>query len=60
MNTDFADLPASLRPELLSLQLQRLLTSLDVLLESWNALEETMVAGKVDFKKEKMFLQTAR
>ncbi len=42
------------RTHLLSLQLKRLLTSLDAMLESWNAAEK---GDKVDFPREKPFLR---
>lgn len=43
--------------QLLQLQLQRLLTSLDAMLEAWNAAEKE---GKVDFPREKLFLKPIR
>ncbi len=45
------------RRHLLSMQLKRLLTSLDALLESWNAAEKS---DKVDFHREKLFLKPVR
>ena len=41
------------------LQLRQLLNSLDVLLEAWNA-ADSAGGGKVDFPREKMFMQAVR
>ena len=59
VNTDFSDLCAPFRSEILSLQLQRLLTSLDVLLEAWNEIQNDDKGG-VDFQREKIFIHAVR
>ena len=58
VNTDFARVPTEFRGHTLSLQLRQLLGSLDVLLEAWNAADEA--GGKVDFPREKVFMQAVR
>ena len=70
VNQDFAQIP-SVKEEggkkrrkvhwssfTLSFQLRRLLSSLDVLLEAWNT--EEAGGGKVDFPREKVFMQAVR
>ena len=59
MNLDFSEITGSTRPEILSLQLQRLLTSLDVLLEAWNEVKNEK-GGRVDFQREKIFIHAVR
>ena len=55
------------RNELLSLQISRLMTCTDVLLESWNTAQPNLNTGSlfgkgsgVDFPREKLFLQPVR
>ncbi|XP_059084495.1 THO complex subunit 5 homolog [Tigriopus californicus] len=61
INSGFDTLGPKLKPSLLSMQLQRLLTSLDALLEAWSvALNESNPQAKVDFQREKLFLQSVR
>ncbi len=62
INTSFSweellDLGRPCQLQILSLQLKRLLTSLDVLLEAWNVAE---TGEKVDFRREKPFLKPIR
>lgn len=61
INSGFDTTDTKLKPSLLSMQLQRLLTSLDALLEAWSvALNEFNPQAKVDFQREKLFLQSVR
>jgi hypothetical protein len=56
------------RHEILSLQITRLMTCTDVLLESWNSIQPSMQEGGtipnkgngIDFPREKLFLQPVR
>eukprot|EP00095_Tigriopus_kingsejongensis_P000367 maker-scaffold319_size207808-snap-gene-0.28 protein:Tk00367 transcript:maker-scaffold319_size207808-snap-gene-0.28-mRNA-1 annotation:"tho complex subunit 5-like protein" len=57
INRGHEDLSSEARGKLLSLQLQRLLTSLDALLEAWSILKTD---SKASFPKEKLFLQPVR
>ncbi len=61
VNTDFCDLSdAALRREILGLQLQRLLTSLDAMLEAWNEMTHQQGGAALEFAREKVFLQPIR
>ena len=56
------------RNEILSLQISKLMTCADVLLESWNSIQPTVTQGVsqstkdngIDFAREKLFLQPVR
>ena len=56
------------RNEILSLQISRLMTCTDVLLESWNSIQPSLQesatltnkANGIDFPREKLFLQPVR
>ena len=56
------------RNEILSLQISKLMTCADVLLESWNSIQPTVTQGAsqstkgngIDFAREKLFLQPVR